>query len=302
MKKLWNFTAEKSSRDPDVIYYNEKYYAVYAGKDNSIGISVSFLPEELADAEVITVYKAEKGKAYSEQLWAPELHVIDGKCYIYVACDDGDNHTHRMYVLENGSDDPTAPYRLAGKIGDGTDKWAIDGTVISHDGKNYFVWSGWQGDENVCQDLYIAEMESPLKLKGERHLISTPDREWEKLGATGESESPFINEGPYGVHFDGELYLLYSGSGSWCEDYCIAYLKLTGDDPLKRECWTKCEKPIISRTKDIKGAGHPSVVDHGDKKLIFFHAWEDEENIILWNRVFAFMGILEKRDGELFIS
>lgn len=302
MEKLWYFSGEKSSRDPDVVYYKGRYYACFASAGNSIGICEAESAEALADAPVITVYRAESGKPWSKQLWAPELHIIDGACYIYVACDDGENHTHRMYVLANNSDDPTIPYTIQGKIGDPTDKWAIDGTVISHNGTRYFVWSGWEGDVNVCQNLYIAKMKSPTELSGERYLISTPEREWEKIGATGEEESPFINEGPYGVYLDGELYILYSGSGSWCEDYCIAYLKLTGSDPLDPLAWTKCEKPIITKTGELKGAGHPSVIEKDGEKKIFFHGWSKEETVIEWNRVYAYMGTLSKKNGELVIE
>ncbi len=302
MKKLWYFSAEKSSRDPNVIFHNGKYYACFAGKDDSIGICVSETVEGLGAAPVKTVFKPETGTPYSKQLWAPELHIIDGGCYIYVACDDGDNHTHRMYVLANDSNDPMADYHMAGKIGDPTDKWAIDGTIVNYKNERYFVWSGWEGDTNVCQKLYIAKMKSPTELEGERYLISEPEHEWEKLGATGEEESPFINEGAFPVWLDGELYLLYSGAGSWCEDYCIAYLKLTGEDILDRASWTKCQTPILSKTSELMGAGHPSVIQRNGENLIFFHAWTQDESNVVWNRVYAYSGLLSKKDGELVIE
>jgi GH43 family beta-xylosidase len=302
MKRLWYFSEEKSSRDPAVIYHNGKYYACFAGKNDSIGVCSSRAPEGLAEAEVKTVFKAPLGTEYSKQLWAPELHVIDGKCYIYVACDNGNNHTHRMYVLGNDSGDPEKEYHMLGKICDGTDKWAIDGTVITCGGKSYFVWSGWEGDTNVCQNLYISAMKSPTELEGERYLISSPEHEWEKLGATGEEESPFINEGPFGVWLDGELYLLYSGAGSWCEDYCIAYLKYLGGDPTSIASWQKCKKPILSKNDELKGAGHPSVIQKDGENLIFFHAWSRDEQNVVWNRVYAYIARLYKKDGELIIE
>ena len=298
MKQLWYFSNKKSSRDPNVVYHNGKYYALFAGESDTIGICSADTVEALGEAEVITVFSPELGTPYSKQLWAPELHIIDGKCYIYVACDDGDNHTHRMYVLANESEDPTKPYQLAGKIADPTDKWAIDGTIVSYKNESYFVWSGWEGDTNICQKLYIAKMKSPTELEGERYVISEPEYDFEKLGATGEEESPFINEGAFPVWFDGELYLLYSAAGSWCEDYCITYLKLTGDDILKRESWIKSEKPILSKNADIKGAGHPSVVDKDGVKEIFFHAWTSDEQTVVWNRVYAYSGLLRLKDGE----
>ncbi len=298
MKKLRDFSNELSSRDPDVILHNGVYYGCFAGENDSIGIICADTIDGLATAQPHTVYIAEKGKPYSKQLWAPELHVIDGKCYIYVACDDGNNHNHRMYVLENGSSDPLVPYTMHGKISDDTDKWAIDGTVIEWNGKRYFIWSGWEGDTNVCQNLYIAEMKDPYELCSDRYLISTPEYSFEKLGATGEVESPFINEGPYGVVIGGELYLTYSGAGSWCEDYCITALKLVGHDPLDRNSWQKFEAPIFTSNDLVKGAGHCSVVTDGDGGMhVFFHAWEKDEKIIEWNRVAAWHGKMHL-DGE----
>ena len=50
-----------------------------------------------------------------------------------------------MYVLRGTSADPTDRFELVGKLGDSTDEWAIDGTVIAYGGELYFCWSGWDG-------------------------------------------------------------------------------------------------------------------------------------------------------------
>lgn len=302
MKKIRDFQNKLSSRDPDVIYHNGKYYGCFASENNSLSVISSTTIDGLSTAEPKVVYTAEEGKLYSKELWAPELHVIDGKCYIYVACDDGNNHNHRMYVLENNSADPLETYTLHGKISDSTDKWAIDGTVMNHDGKRYFIWSGWEGEINVCQNLYIAEMKNPYELSSERFLISTPEYDWEKLGATGNIEDPFINEGPYVFTLGGETYLSYSGAGSWCEDYCIAIMKLTGGNPLDRNSWKKLPTPIFSSNDTVKGAGHCSVIVEGENAHVFFHAWEKDEKIIQWNRVAFWHGIMRVEDGRLIIE
>ena len=53
-----------------------------------------------------------------------------------MAADNGDNATHRMYVLEGTSQDPQQPFVLKGKIAAPSDRWAIDGTVLEMpDGK-----------------------------------------------------------------------------------------------------------------------------------------------------------------------
>jgi len=301
MNKLFDFKDDFSSRDPDVIRYDGKFYACAASAGNSISVICADTVEGLANATPKKVYVAEQGTPYSKELWAPELHIIDGKCYIYVACDDGNNHNHRMYVLENGCADPMASYTMHGKIADETDKWAIDGTVIEWEGERYFVWSGWEGERNVAQNLYIAKMKDPYTLSSPRHLISVPEYDWEKLGANGEDEDPFINEGPYGLVIDGELYITYSGAGSWCEHYCIAAMKLVGKDPLDREAWHKLPEPIFTANDMVKGAGHCSIVRTEDENLLFFHAWEKEETVIEWNRVAAWCGKLVSDDGTFSI-
>lgn len=57
-----------------------------------------------------------------KDIWAPELHRINNKWYMYFAADDGDNKNHRMYVIENPAVDPTTGrWTLKGKVSDATD-------------------------------------------------------------------------------------------------------------------------------------------------------------------------------------
>lgn len=292
MKKLIVSKKPFATRDPYIVKHNGKYYRCYTEDAASVSVACADTLEGLANAKGKRVYIPEAGQEYSKELWAPELHVLDGKCYIYVACDDGKNENHRMYVLENRSSDPTDEYTVHGKIADKTDKWAIDGTVFRIFDKHYFVWSGWEGDTNGCQNLYIAEMKNPFELSSERYLISTPEYDWEKFGAS--SDLPLINEGAFGFCMDGEYYLAYSASGSWCKDYCIAVLKLTGKDPLNRRCWEKSSAPVLSSNDLLQGAGHCSVIDEDGEKVVFFHAWDKEETNIRWDTVFVWQATLRK--------
>ena len=64
-------------------------------------------------------------------VWAPEVHFIDGKYYVYVAVtENGDNSGHRMHVLEGDATDPLQPYKHVGNVSTSDDNWAIDGTVM----------------------------------------------------------------------------------------------------------------------------------------------------------------------------
>lgn len=304
MKKIIRGRQGTINRDPDVVKYRGKYYLCYAAakrdtQDRGICIACVDKIEDFELAEGKFVYIAEKDKPWSKELWAPELHIIDDKCYIYVACDDGDNRNHRMYVLENNSDDPMDTYNLHGKITDPTDKWAIDGNILHYNNEMYFIWSGWEGDQNVAQNIYIAKMKNPYELASDRVLISRPDRDWEKIGGTGTTDGlPFINEGPFAFHSGSDIYIAYSGSGSWCAAYCIALLKLVGDDPMNPDHWKKLDEPILCENDEVKGAGHCSIVTEEDgTHLVFFHAWDKDETEVYWNTVATFCGVMEI-DGD----
>lgn len=291
-----------AARDPYVLEHKGKYYRCFTEDFVSVSVACGDTLEELFGAEGKRVYIAEEGKEYSKQYWAPELHIVDDKCYIHVACDDGENANHRMYVLKNHSDNPMDAYEMHGKIQEKNDKWAIDGTMMEYQGERYYIWSGWEGDVNCCQSLYIAKMDSPYTLSTQRVMISTPDHDWEKLGCKGDDIAPNINEGACALTVNGKQYLTYSASGSWCENYCIAILELTGDDPLNPKAWSKWEKPILSQNQWVKGAGHCSLLQDEDGIHVFFHGWEAEETQIRWDTVYLWHGKLEQtKDGFVIV-
>lgn len=196
------------------------------------------------------VYAPPKDTAYSSELWAPELHYLRGNWYIYVAADDGDNNHHRMYVLKGDAADPTKEFTMVGRIGDESNKWAIDGTVLSYRDELYFVWSGWLWEVNAEQDIYIAHMSDPCTIDSERVRLSRPEFDWEKQGR------PLVNEGPAALVLGDSVYIVYSASGSWTDDYCMGMLTFRGGDLLEADNWEKSPQPVISTVEGTYGPGH----------------------------------------------
>jgi len=253
--------------DPWVIRWNGTYYFCQA-RSNAVWINVATNLEDVGKGHWSCVWRPPEGKAYSREIWAPELHFLKGQWYIYVAADDGDNFHHHMYVLEGTSSDPVQPFFLKGKIADPTDCWAIDGTVLEMpDGKLYFIWSGWGGTNNVAQNLYIAPMNNPWTIDGARVCISRPKYSWEKQCLP-------INEGPETLCHRGKLFVIYSASGMWTDDYCLGQLCWNGSDVLDAKSWTKSPKPVFSSTVAVVGPGHCSFVPSPDGKedWIIYHA------------------------------
>jgi GH43 family beta-xylosidase len=270
MKKDFKNPIIPFGADPWIIEKDGVFYYCHS-TGNGVAVRSFKTFSEANSAISSTVYTAPAGTEYSAEYWAPELYYIEGNWYIYVAADNGDNFNHRMYVLKGTTQNPQAPFEMVGKITDPTDKWAIDGTILSKDGKNYFIWSGWEGDENVAQNIYIAEMESPTKIKGERVLISTPTEEWEKRGCV--DGLPTINEGPVAITENGVTAIIYSASGSWCDDYCLGQLTFTGGDVMDRNNWKKESAPVFSKKEGCFGPGHCSFVRDQDGELwIIYHA------------------------------
>ncbi len=270
MEKFTN-PIQPRANDPYVLRDGEGYLYCYS-LGNGVAVTRADKLHEIAPKEGAAVYVAPEDGEWSKEYWAPELHKISGRYYIYVAADDGNNERHRMLVLGAKSDDPTGEYELLGKISDPSDKWAIDGTILKHSGEHYFIWSGWEGDENIAQNLYIARMKSPTELDGGRVCLSTPEFEWEQRGSG--NGLPTINEGPAILQRDGATYLVYSASGSWCDDYCLGMLALVGDDPMKIDSWVKSETPVFAKAEGAYGPGHCcfTTSPDGSEDYMVYHA------------------------------
>lgn len=264
----------KHGDDPFVTKYGGYYYYCYS-TGNGVNVTRADKIQNIRPSENGgAVYTAPCGTAWSCEYWAPELHRIDGRWYIYVAADDGSNDNHRMYVLGALTDDPCGKYEMIGKISvmSPYDKWAIDGTVVKIGDADYFVWSGWSGDLNLQQNLYIARMKNAHTLEGERSLISCPEFDWEMKSCGG--GLPSINEGPAALYHDGRIFMVYSASGSWSDDYCLGMLEYKGGDPLDPRSWKKYEKPVFSADEGSYGPGHCSFTKSpdGSEDYIIYHA------------------------------
>lgn len=113
--------------------------------------------------------------AYSKEIWAPEIHYLQGKWHAYFAADSGNNFNRRIYVLENASKDPLqGEWIMKGKLNLPGNKWAIDASVFENKGKVFVIGSGWKDDVNSEQDIFIAQLKNPWTAEGKRTLVSAP--------------------------------------------------------------------------------------------------------------------------------
>lgn len=253
--------------DPHVVRDGDGY--LWCQTHGDVGVSVRRSDRLTSLGEKHVVWHAPATGPFSQQVWAPELHHLDGRWHIYFAASDGDNANHLAYVLVADTDDPLGAYMLHGPLntGDGTgslddNAWAIDMTVLEHRGRRYAVWSGWPDAQTQVQHLYIAEMESPTSLTGGRVQLASPfDHPWERIQ---EDRPDAINEAPQLVVRDGRTFLVYSCGSALLPSYKLGLLELVGEDPLDPGSWRKRPEPIFTSTEATFGVGHSTFVPSPD--------------------------------------
>ncbi len=228
-------------------------------------------------AERRVVWRPPATGPYSHELWAPELHFLQGKWFLYFAADDGDNDTHRLWVLENDSPDPLSDnWQMKGQLKDRSDAWAIDPTVFEDRGNLYLLWSGRKHSKLDSQSIYIAAMSNPWTVVGERVRLASPKSAWEKVGNDNPAHVATL-EGPEILKHGDRIYLIYSGGGCWTDGYALGMLTAQeGSNPMDPKSWKRSPEPIFSGSAEAHayGPGHNGFFQSpdGTQNWIIYHA------------------------------
>ncbi|MEI2281469.1 family 43 glycosylhydrolase [Paenibacillus polysaccharolyticus] len=263
--------------DPWVYRHTDGYYYFSASVPafDRIEIRRATTLESLRDAEPVTAWTKRETGPMSANIWAPEIHFIDGKWYIYYAA----AHTsetneglfdHRMYVLENDSANPLeGTWEEKGQIRTKWESFALDATTFEHRGIRYLVWAQKDPSIDGNSNLYICEMENPWTLRGEQVMITTPEYDWEIIGFK-------VNEGAAVLHRNGRLFISYSASAT-NHHYCMGLLTADEDaDLLDPASWEKSPKPVFQTCEKNGqyGPGHNSftVSPDGKTDILIYHA------------------------------
>ncbi len=253
--------------DPFVTVVDGTYWSVQSS-GRAVSLRSSSSLRTLGEAEPSVIFSGGEDGSPCCEWWAPELHEIDGRWYVYVAADDGDNTNHRTYVLE--ADAIEGPYSFTGQLRLPGNRWAIDATVFTAGPTRYVAWSGWPGKTNGQQNLYVAELSGATTVRGRASVVSKPEMDWEtKAGTVG----VLVNEGPAALVRNGRVFLTYSGSGCWTPDYAIGLLSADADaDLLDPASWTKEAGSLFAADADTEtyGTGHHSFFSSPDGSQTWF--------------------------------
>jgi GH43 family beta-xylosidase len=231
---------------------------------------------DLKLAEPKTIWRMRESGPMSANIWAPELHRIDGVWYIHFAAGDVDRRfSIRMYVLSNTSADPmSGEWKEEGQIETPWDSFSLDATFFEHRGKRYLVWAQMDRDRSYNSALLIAEMESPTRIRQDVVVISEPLLDWERLGYK-------VNEGAAVIVRNGKVFMTYSASAT-DHRYAMGLLWADEDaDLMDPRSWNKLPQPVFTTDESLGrfGPGHNSftLAEDGETDLLIYHARDYRE-------------------------
>lgn len=262
--------------DPFILLHEDYYYFIASVPEyDRLEIRRAATISELPNAQPAVVWRKPNHGPMSELIWAPELHHINGKWYIYFAAahtqafDHLNMFQHRMFALECADADPlTGKWVEKGQVKTQFDSFCLDATTFKHQGKQWYLWA--QKDPNIPgnSNIYLAELETPWAIKGNPVMLSKPELDWECRGF-------LVNEGPAVVVHRDKLFVSYSASAT-DENYCIGLLWIDlNADPTKAENWHKSPQPVFTTSYENKqfGPGHNSFTKTKDgKDVLVYHA------------------------------
>ena len=225
----------------------------------------------LSTAPETVIWRKHASGIMGAHIWAPEIHFIDGKWYVYFAAGaSNDIWAIRMYVLEaSGANPLTAGWTERGQIRTAWETFALDASTFTLNGVRYLIWAQAEPGIDTNSNLYIARMSNPWTITGTPTRIAVPTLAWERRGGVE------VNEGPTVIQRNGRLFMTYSASAT-DSNYCLGLLTASASaNVLSASSWTKNPNPVfVSNTSTGQyGPGHNSFTtsDDGQSDILVYH-------------------------------
>jgi GH43 family beta-xylosidase len=216
--------------DPWVIRKDGFYYfTATLEPDGGIWVWRSRTLTGLDAGEKVKVWAAPKTGPMSRRIWAPELHFLDGRWYVYFTASDGQEKNHRHFVLRAETDDPLGAYEALGRVDD-LEAFAIDASVLRMpDGRLYWMVSTGKLEIGPMTDPASADM-------SRRVVLAEATHPWERGWL----------EAPQALVRDGRVFVVYSAGHSATPHYVLGLLEYTGGDVLDPKNWRKHHAPVFT--------------------------------------------------------
>ncbi|MGX9218765.1 glycoside hydrolase family 43 protein [Massilia varians] len=247
------------------------YYTATVPEYDRIEVRRARSLNELGAADAKVVWRKHASGEMGAHIWAPEMHRIDGKWYIYFTAGRADKIWEiRLYVLENASANPLeGEWIERGQLKTGWESFSLDATTFEHRGQRYLSWTQRAPDGSKGTNIYLARMDGPLAIRQPAVLLTRPEYAWEKIGHEVNEASSFLVK-------NGRVWMTYSASATDA-NYALGLLSAPVDaDLLDARAWTKSLVPVMrsSAANGQYGPGHNSFTTTPDGKtdILVYHA------------------------------
>ncbi len=274
----WTNPLVRQRADPWVLRADDAYYFIATVPEyDRIELRRASSLGALGAADAKVIWRKHESGPASYHIWAPELHRIDGKWYVYFAAGRAnDIWAIRIYVLECADADPlTGAWTERGQLKTNWESFSLDATTFEHRGARYLVWA--QHDPvfggNTC--LYIARMDSPWSITGKQTRITAPELPWEVIGFK-------VNEGPAVLVRNGKVFITYSASATDA-NYCLGLLSADENaDLLDASSWKKSPVPVLATSDHARvfGPGHNCFTTLPDGRDVLVYHARDYRDIV----------------------
>jgi GH43 family beta-xylosidase len=247
------------------------YYTATVPEYDRIEVRRARSLNELGAADARVVWRKHASGEMGAHIWAPEMHRIDGKWYIYFTAGRADKIWEiRLYVLENASANPLeGEWTERGQLKTGWESFSLDATTFEHRGQRYLSWTQRAPDGSKGTNIYLAKMDGPLAIRQPAVMLTRPEYAWERIGHEVNEASAFLVK-------NGKVWMTYSASATDA-NYALGLLSAPVDaDLLDARAWTKSPVPVMrsSAANGQYGPGHNSFTTTPDGKtdILVYHA------------------------------
>ena len=161
--------------DPYVYRHSDGtyYFTASVPAYDSIVLRKSHSLNGLSTSAETVIWKKHASGPMSAHIWAPELHYLENKWYIYFAAGNAESPWHiRPYILECADEDPLpGTWVENGMIqpAEGDDfsfqAFSLDATILENKGKYYYIWAEKVGVGKQISNLYIPGCPLPPGLR-----------------------------------------------------------------------------------------------------------------------------------------
>ncbi|MEU2181374.1 family 43 glycosylhydrolase [Streptomyces thermolilacinus] len=267
-----NSIAEQRA-DPHIVKHTDGYYYFTATVPayDRIVLRRATTIQGLASAAERTIWTRHTSGAMGAHIWAPEIHFIGGRWYVYFAAGDAEDVWRiRPYVLECAAANPvTGTWTEKGRIALPLDSFSLDATTFVVNGTRYLSWAQHDPAAGPGTNLYLARMSNPWTISGTPVMLSRPTAWWETAGGH------MVNEGPAVIQRNGRVFMTFSASATDA-NYCMGMLTASASaDLLDTASWTKTASPVFSSNAATGqyGPGHNqfTVSEDGKSDILVYH-------------------------------